>query len=552
MFTNYHNNRRIILVFLCIITVFIMIFAYEDQKENRHIIQTEPIALTDNWNITYNGYTSSSESLPTRVDVSPATPITLSTYLPEVDNTKDALLIRSSMQDIKVTLDGRTIYTYENVDNGTFDSPYISTWLLVRLPADFQGKHLEITISSPTEDFAGTINLVQLGSPDALVMSVLSSQYIALAIFFLLFVTGITLIIINMTIRNIRDNRLFYLGFFAVSTGIWTISEARVLSLFCGNRFILGSISYLMIFMMAASLGLYIKEAIIKRPKFKAYLRLLSGVFFIGLISITLLQVFSLKTFIESMDYSLVIIVASILFVSYMFYIEHHIDHNPDVMPMVKYSLILITSILIESVIFYTGYFDFTSHVFRTGILIFFSFLIYDTLKALRNNINSQQKQALLEVLAYQDSLIQGNNRTRFEHDIQALVQAKKDYRLIIIDLNDLKIINDQMGHTSGDQALQQVYHTLDDVAKDYGKAYRIGGDEFAIISENQDDQTYNSKCKLLFDHINDHELPFSISIAIGSDNYHPEEWRQFSEFYHHVDQLMYLHKLQLKAKIVD
>jgi diguanylate cyclase (GGDEF)-like protein len=59
---------------------------------------------------------------------------------------------------------------------------------------------------------------------------------------------------------------------------------------------------------------------------------------------------------------------------------------------------------------------------------------------------------------------------------------------LLTIDVDRFKVVNDSLGHESGDQLLSAVSHRLVSCVRGGGFAARLGGDEFAILLESQDD----------------------------------------------------------------
>ena len=58
----------------------------------------------------------------------------------------------------------------------------------------------------------------------------------------------------------------------------------------------------------------------------------------------------------------------------------------------------------------------------------------------------------------------------------------KMCFALVIFDVNDFKEINDQFGHNMGDRILKNIAKIIKQHYRLYGKCYRIGGDEFAVI----------------------------------------------------------------------
>ncbi len=70
-------------------------------------------------------------------------------------------------------------------------------------------------------------------------------------------------------------------------------------------------------------------------------------------------------------------------------------------------------------------------------------------------------------------------NRWQFWDD---LARARNGVALLLVDLDYLKQVNDTGGHAAGDDALKRVAQALQAAAGPNSKAYRIGGDEFAVI----------------------------------------------------------------------
>ncbi len=83
--------------------------------------------------------------------------------------------------------------------------------------------------------------------------------------------------------------------------------------------------------------------------------------------------------------------------------------------------------------------------------------------------------------LAYIDYLTNIHNRNALERDLIKQQEKEKIY-YFIADLNDLKLTNDTIGHSAGDRLLQGFACLLADAVGEDGRAYRQGGDEFAVL----------------------------------------------------------------------
>lgn len=104
-----------------------------------------------------------------------------------------------------------------------------------------------------------------------------------------------------------------------------------------------------------------------------------------------------------------------------------------------------------------------------------------------------KQVEMLLEYMAMHDALTDLPNRLLFENRlIHALDRAKRDpdkrLAVMMLDLDNFKDVNDAFGHAFGDQLLKVVGQRLQNCLRKSDTAARMGGDEFALISEGISD----------------------------------------------------------------
>jgi diguanylate cyclase (GGDEF)-like protein len=336
----------------------------------------------------------------------------------------------------------------------------------------------------------------------------------------------------------------------SITSGLWVLTEARLLQYFTGNRFVLGSLAYLMIPIMAFFFSLYIKDAVITQTKYKRHLRYIA-LSFIGLVIINIiLQLLGVLVYIEMMQYTLPIILISAIYASYLIYLEITKHQNNEAKRFIKFTVILLVSLIFEIGSFFFGLFSSISSFFRIGIVIFFVVIAADTFMFIRINMRKRDETLLLEKMAYKDFLTGGFNRSAYERDVQQYIDSNKIFRLILLDLNELKHINDTYGHAQGDEAIRIVFKSMEE-AFEFGNKYRIGGDEFAVLMDHEESNRYLNCIEQFHNTLKEKmiEFVYPLNVAIGTDVYINDQWEQFGKFYHHVDQLMYMNKNIIKNK---
>ncbi len=88
--------------------------------------------------------------------------------------------------------------------------------------------------------------------------------------------------------------------------------------------------------------------------------------------------------------------------------------------------------------------------------------------------------------VALEDGLTGLGNHRAFQEELGRQIRTYEEratpFSLALMDLDDLKVVNDREGHAAGDDLLVRMARTMRELARHEDRLYRIGGDEFAII----------------------------------------------------------------------
>lgn len=101
--------------------------------------------------------------------------------------------------------------------------------------------------------------------------------------------------------------------------------------------------------------------------------------------------------------------------------------------------------------------------------------------------IQWRNREFLIQKLSQTDPLTDLWNRRSFNEQVQSLQRLNRPFAIVILDLDHFKTINDQYGHSIGDDTLKAVSKTLVKYVPQQDIVARYGGEEFIIAIDNKD-----------------------------------------------------------------
>jgi len=157
--------------------------------------------------------------------------------------------------------------------------------------------------------------------------------------------------------------------------------------------------------------------------------------------------------------------------------------------------------------------------------------------------------------LSITDSLTGLYNRRYFEERGELLLKEAlrygHDLSLILIDLDNFKKINDELGHHTGDEVLRQFAQKLKKLIRETDFLVRAGGDEFLIVLPREGTKEANVLLQRIRKNLPEKEFSFSAGIAslseITSSTEKPSPYHLLEKLVQVADQRMYREKIQKK-----
>ncbi len=166
-------------------------------------------------------------------------------------------------------------------------------------------------------------------------------------------------------------------------------------------------------------------------------------------------------------------------------------------------------------------------------------------------------EQTLLVERSQKDLLTNCYNKISAEAIIGEKLSSSPNgnHALFIVDIDDFKSINDNLGHFFGDEVLREIADGLHNVFRGTDIISRIGGDEFIVFLENiSDDLVLESKAEKILEIFNrtysgefkNYSVSGSVGLALS-----PQDGRVYDELYQKADKALYQAKLSGKNRYV-
>lgn len=479
----------------------------------------------------------------------------ISRQLTETDIPEDCTLYFNVRNlNVDVYIGDKCIYNTKIKQEGFYGKTPGSSFVEIDIKKDWIGKILYINIENPYSSMSkGKIVNMYIGRGTDILRHSVSRLLGGFCFGIIMVFIGVMCIIIYLPMKKagLIDREMLYLGIFSLSMGMCIITDDKTLQMLVGYESLYHMVSYMFMMLITAPLLLFFQ---------KMYGNLnIKVVLALGMTSTLIFIVnISLNTLCIS-DYSQTIFLPMITFSATIIYVlingikdfiknrNAHIYHNIGIITMAVFIFLDVLNSIFK-VITDTTFFS------KMGIMLFMCFefvqIIWGHMKKYKESLKTQ----IVSRLAYHDGLTDMLNRTSFMEDLQKLenrLNTEQDFTVMaaVFDVNNLKYVNDNFGHTTGDELIITAAKTISKYFGDIGRCYRTGGDEFVLVSldaeaRNKFNELYRNMSDELMMIDSDSKYPVSIACGIAVMN---SSHKKIQDVIDEADANMYKNKRFMK-----
>ena len=473
--------------------------------------------------------------------------VTLEGDISTLPNINNVLAFYSIHQDITIYCDNLLIYEYPVENNNPIAVTSGYNWNFITLPkADC---HLIINFTSPYDGYAEKIPEFYVGSIPGIIIQIIHENIISFLLCFIIFCIGAFMIAYWIYIRfhlPIKLN-LLQLGIFAVFLSIWSGNESSFMTLLMGNNLICSYMAFISLMLLPLPFALFVRSYYEDDSKIWDIFCMIDVVQITICLVLQMCKIADLRTTLWTTHVMILSLLAIVLFISVKL-LKTRTNSSSVKIHLLCCSICAITS-GIDILTFYLGIMEINSFG-RIGFLFYIIILGLSSIKESTALMKLGRKANTYQRLAYTDQMTKMSNRTAFHRDFEILAASPNDIAIINLDLNNLKQINDTLGHNFGDDYIINSAKIISNTFAHVGKCYRIGGDEFVVIIEQAshfDFRYYFNLMEWSVDSFNSRQKDIHMQIAYGYAIYDPNLDKKLDDTHHRADKSMYINKKEKK-----
>lgn len=438
------------------------------------------------------------------------------------------LFYRSKDVSTKVFIENQQIYETQVDESPFYNRSPGNLWNMVKLSKEYSGKTLEIEITMVYDSSAVTVDQVYLGDKGDIMHSIIESKIGALFISFIVILMGIMLLFLDLLPvyhRYAKNHASAYLGLYALLMGMWSLLETNVLQFFVEDVRVIQLLDNMMMITDNLPLILYLNcyYLILRKRAMRLYCH--AQVFYILL---CVVMQFSGRMDLHDLlkvswlfSYGNDVIIVGI-FIGMLRNVRRGKKINRRMGIQMFGIFILIATSFISGIQYTAADTMDRAQYLRVGMFGFIVCLAVSSQINTYRLMEQGMKYTLVKNLAYMDGLTGLGNRTAYLEKLEELEQKEKgSLGVVFLDINNLKQVNDHIGHEVGDKLICLAAEMIDSTFGKEGDVYRIGGDEFCVLIEGD---TIYTRYKERLDQFEQRikaenekkEVPFRVQVAQG------------------------------------
>ena len=460
---------------------------------------------------------------------------------------------------LNVYLDDTELF-YDRVNSNNISTHYGNHIYEIPLPSDYNSKEIILDITSVVSMPYSDLNGIGIIPANQGWKRIIASQSIIFSLSLTLMIMAI-ICVFYFLIRSISLRKIqlgLPIALFELLINAWFFGSLRMFYLILGNMEFCSKVEYYSLYLAPLPLAAFI-YTVVDVPFFKKLLKGIISVYTLYYVTATFIELSPIQRNYSDMLTSMHLLTGTtiVIMVVALFAGTKHKTN--------QYIFILRYGVLISMLcgILELARFNITKYILNKSwvsthgvsaiaILVIAVSLVIYLISVSADEYTSEIERKQLMVLAYKDPLTDISNRAACYKSIEEMEEKDiKEYTMVFIDLNNLKVANDNYGHDIGDLLIKTVASHINETFSESGFCGRWGGDEFVACvfgSRKNAENLVEEFLNKIREEDKSGTFPFKVSAACGLVSSDAEDYLDPLEAIRQADAIMYENKKLMKA----
>ncbi len=477
-----------------------------------------------------------------------------------------SIAFKTNFSEVQVLLNDTVIYSTKNGHDISTDGMFS-----LRAPASEihiagikkinEGDKLSLKVTNFYDDTICGVSNVFFGHSEDIIDTIFKNDILGIILCIAVFAVCILMFIFHFAFRKaVSLHGIKYAACFAFFAALHSLSEWSTLSflLIFGNNFlyVVHNLSFLFMFL---PLIMFFTENVQFRTSVSCLQisAMLQIMVILGLSVLAAANIVDLHQILPISEWVGLVQCLFIFFVLFYDFSKKTEKRSLDFIRPVIYTVFLICAAIGH--ILCRG--NSISVLFTFSSLLFLSAVLVINMREVAYTLSLSNEVEEIGKAAFTDALTGVGNTAAYNKKIKHLEVVKVNYKSIAIiqfDINNLKTINDNLGHEQGDKLITDGAAIIYKVFGKIGDVYRTGGDEFVGIIYGDKAMVSCHDALIMFERAideynSDDSHSFILQIAYGADYYCSEDERRYltlKEVQKQADANMYDKKREMKTHV--
>lgn len=475
--------ERVLIFFICLAMLLVLSGKLNVGQSNMPVEVSE---VSEGWYY-MNAGQKIPVSLPLAIPLDSGEALTLYCDGLTAENAHQILTTRGAVYRLRIAIGSQVLYQYDDASFPRNTQMASKVNCTAVLPDTYDGETVSFTYQNPSGGVC-EIPEVYAGAADSVFFYHCAKDAFTLITLFVMAILGVLTVCISLYLKYMKvgEKRFADIACFLLLCVCWFLTDSSLAQMISGSSPMIRYISFYAFMLLAVPMLHFIKNT--EAMKNCHIINIIIWLFYGNAILQSLLNYFGFFDFVDMLILTHILLFGGIIVLMVLLINAYRKSGDKELYTILMSFAVVAGGGVVSLILYWLLEISYYEVFFEVGIVIFIILLIRVLIITMVQNLKFKTEAQVYQRLAKEDRLTGMKNRRAFEEliaEIEKNINSYDSLFLVFMDLNQLKKINDTLGHNVGDELIIASAQCIEKAYGSLGSCFRIGGDEFCAILPN-------------------------------------------------------------------